>query len=383
MAETALQSLWTAGVSVIPALLVLTVVVFVHEMGHFLVARWCGIRVAAFSLGFGRELAGFNDRRGTRWKLSLVPLGGYVRFEGDDNAASMPNAESLETLPLSERAGLFHFSALWRRALVVTAGPAANFILSILVFAALFATYGRPVSVPRADTIVAGSPAEKAGIKPGDRILSIDGSPIESFSDLQQIVTLAAGDTLAVLVERNGERIALSATPERREVPDGLGGTQRVGMLGISRTIGAGDVVFHRYSALGAVGEGVKETWTIVERTLTYVGRLLRGRETVDQLSGPIRVAQVSGVIASSSGFPGMVGLMAMLSVSIGLLNLFPVPMLDGGHLLFYALEALRGRPLSARAQEFGFRVGFALVILLFVFVTFNDITKILPFTGS
>lgn len=362
---------------VAPALVVLTVVVFVHEMGHFLVARWCGIRVAAFSIGFGRELAGFTDRSGTRWKLSLIPLGGYVRFEGDENAASIPDPDVLAATPPAAREGLFHFAPVWKRALVVAAGPAANFALAILVFAALFVTIGRPVSVPRADEVVAGSPAERAGILPGDRIVSIDGRTIDSFSELQSIVMLATGEPLAIVVDRGGDRVELTATPERQERPDGLGGTQRIGVLGISRTIGAGDVVFERSSLAAAIPQGVAETWNITERTLTYIGRLFTGRENADQLSGPIRVAQISGVVASTGGLPSFVHLLAVLSVSIGLFNLFPVPMLDGGHLAFYLVEALRGRPLSPRFQELGFRIGFALVIFLFIFVTFNDITSI------
>lgn len=362
---------------VAPALVVLTVVVFIHEMGHFLVARWCGIRVAAFSIGFGRELAGFNDRSGTRWKLSLIPLGGYVRFEGDENAASIPDPEALAATPPAAREGLFHFAPVWKRALVVAAGPAANFALAILVFAVLFTTIGRPISVPRADEVVAGSPAERAGIRPGDRIVSIDGRAIDSFSELQSIVMLATGEPLAIVVDRGGETRELTATPERQERPDGLGGTQRIGVLGISRTLGAGDVVFERSSLVAAIPQGAAETWNITERTLTYIGRLFTGRENADQLSGPIRVAQISGVVASTGGLPSFIHLLAVLSVSIGLFNLFPVPMLDGGHLAFYLIEALRGRPLSPRFQELGFRIGFALVIFLFIFVTFNDITNI------
>ncbi len=377
MIESALQPLTALMGYVIPALLVLTVVVFVHELGHFLVARWCGIRVAAFSIGFGRELFGFNDRNGTRWKISMIPLGGYVRFEGDENVASLPDADALAQVPPERRAGLFHFAPLWRRAAVVAAGPAANFLLAIAVFAALFATLGKPITVPRADVVMPGSPAEQAGILPGDRIIAIDGNTIRSFSEIQRIVTLAAGEPLTITVDRAGAEIDVTATPERREVSDGFGGTQRVGVLGISRNMTADDVVFETYGPVAAVGEGARETWAIVERTMTYIGRLFQGRETADQLSGPVRVAQVSGVVASSGGAVGLINLIAILSVSIGLLNLFPVPMLDGGHLVFYAIEAIRGRPLSARAQEYGFRIGFALVLMLFVFVTFNDIVKI------
>lgn len=359
--------------NVIPALIVLTAVVFVHEMGHFLVARWCGIRVAAFSIGFGREIAGFTDRRGTRWKLSVIPLGGYVRFEGDENAASIPDPDTLARTPPAERSGLFHFSPLWKRFAVVLAGPLANFLLAIAVFAAVFSLVGRPHIVPRAETVVAGSAAERAGIQPGDMIVSVDGHKIYSFSDLQSIVMLSAGETLEILVERGGERLTLSAVPERQEQPDRLGGTHRIGVLGIT----AGAVDFSRDDPITALSEGVRETGLIIDRTLTYLGRLVTGRESAEQLSGPIRIGQVSGAVASSGGLPGLIYLTAVLSVSIGLFNLFPVPMLDGGHLVFYAIEALRGRPLSPRLQDIGFRIGFALVIMLFIFVTFNDIANL------
>jgi regulator of sigma E protease len=359
--------------NVVPALIVLTAVVFVHEMGHFLVARLCGVRVAAFSIGFGRELFGFTDRRGTRWKVSAVPLGGYVRFEGDDNAASIPDPEAMEATPVSERGGLFHFAPLWKRFLIVTAGPAANFVLAIVVFATLFVVIGRPHILPIANTVMEGSAAEQAGFKPGDRIISVDGHRIESFLDLQSIVMLAADETLAIVVDRNGEEITLNATPERREQPDRLGGTHMIGVLGI--TAPQGD--FRRDDPWTALTEGVRETGNIIDRTLTYIGRLLRGRESTDQLSGPIRIGQVSGAVVSSGGIPGLIYLAAVLSVSIGLFNLFPVPMLDGGHLFFYLIEAVRGRPLSPRVQDLGFRIGFALVIMLFIFVTFNDIANL------
>jgi regulator of sigma E protease len=360
-------------------LLVLTLVVFIHELGHFLVARWCGISVDIFSIGFGKELVGFDDRRGTRWRLSAIPLGGYVKFTGDENASSMPDAAALEAIPEERRAGLFHFAPLWKRAAIVAAGPIANFLLAISIFAVLFSTLGRPVTLPVVDSVVPDSPAEAAGIQPGDRIVAIDRSQIQSFSDIQRIVTLSSGDKLRIMVERGGERVELIATPERRERPDGFGGTQRIGMLGItaSRLDASDEVTYQRYGPVEAVIEGVEETGEIIELTLTYVKRLFTGRESVDQLSGPVRIAHVSGVIASTAGLIGLINLSAILSVSIGLLNLFPVPMLDGGHLMFYAVEAVRGRPLSQRMQEMGFRIGFALVIMLFVFVTFNDIIKL------
>ena len=360
---------------VLPAILVLMLVVFIHELGHFQIGRWCGVQIQTFSIGFGKELFGFNDKYGTRWKLSAIPLGGYVKFVGDENAASLPKASEQ---PEAERdKTLFHDADVWKRTAIVAAGPIANFILAIAIFAVVFATLGRPITAPRIDELTPGGAAEAAGFLPGDLIVEIDGKPIESFSQIQQIVTLAAGNKLTVIVDRGGERITLTPTPERREMPDGLGGTQRIGIIGITRNMGEGDLVYKRFGPLEAVVEGVKETGHIIERTMTYIGRLFAGRETADQLSGPIRVAQVSGVIAESGGLPALLHLSAILSVSIGLINLFPIPMLDGGHLVFYAIEAIRGRPVSQRAQEIGYRIGLALVIMLFVFVTFNDIVRL------
>jgi regulator of sigma E protease len=359
--------------NVLPALIVLTVVVFVHEMGHFLVARWCGIRVAAFSIGFGRELTGFTDRRGTRWKLSAIPLGGYVRFEGDDNAASIPDPQTLARVPPSERHGLFHFAPLWQRFAVVAAGPLTNFLLAILIFAAVFALVGRQHVLPVVGSVEAGSPAEQAGFQAEDQVLSVDGEDIDSFSDLQDIVMLSAEQPLEIVVDRQGELVILTATPERREISDIAGRTHRIAVLGIK----SGAVDFRTDDPLTALSGGVSETVRIIERTLAYLGELVTGRESAEQLSGLIGIGQVSGAVASSGGIPGLVYLTAVLSVSIGLFNLFPVPMLDGGHLVFYLLEALRGRPLSPRLQDLGFRIGFALVIFLFIFVTFNDIANL------
>lgn len=359
----------------LPAILVLMLVVFFHELGHFQVGRWCGVQIQTFSIGFGKELFGFNDKHGTRWKLSAIPLGGYVKFVGDENVASLPKASEQPKADCDIT--LFHNASVWKRTAIVAAGPVANFILAIAIFAVVFATLGRPITAPRVDTLMPGGAAEAAGFLPGDMIVEIDGKPIDSFSQIQQIVTLAAGNTLTIIVDRDGKRLTLTPTPERREMPDGLGGTQRIGVLGITRNMGEGDLVYKQFGPLQAVMEGVRETGHIIERTMTYIGRLLSGRETADQLSGPIRVAQVSGVIASSSGVAGLLHLSAILSVSIGLINLFPIPMLDGGHLVFYAIEAIRGRPVSQRVQEISFRIGLALVIMLFVFVTFNDIVRL------
>jgi regulator of sigma E protease len=361
---------------VIPFLLVLTVVVFVHELGHFLVGRWCGVGVTAFSIGFGQEIVGFTDRRGTRWKLSAIPLGGYVKFAGDMNGASVPDAETLSRMSASERAISFHHKTVVQRAAVVAAGPIANFILAIFIFAGITYVNGRQILAPRVDAIQAGSAAERAGFKAGDLVLSINGRRITSFTDMQRIVSASADDTLTVIVGRDGAPVTLTAVPDMRETETPFG-KQRIGLLGLQASRDPGDLRSVRYGPIESLQLGVHETWYVVERTFTYIGRLIVGRESADQLSGPIRIAQVSGQVANLGGASGLVSLVAVLSVSIGLINLFPIPLLDGGHLLFYAIEALRGRPLSDRAQEIGFRIGLAIVVMLMLFATWNDIVHL------
>lgn len=358
---------------VVPFLFVLTVVVFFHELGHFWVARRCGVKVDAFSVGFGPELLGFNDRHGTRWKLSVIPLGGYVRFHGDDSAASTPDVNKLASMSESERQISFFHQPVGKRSLIVAAGPIANFILAILIFAAVFLVYGRQVTTARIDTIQPGSAAETAGFVPGDLVLEIDGRKIEHFGDMQRIVGASPGQPLKIVVERKNQQMTFTATPQLRELKDHFGNVHRLGVLGIARSTTAADIVTQSFGPLEALQLGVAETWFVVERTMGYVAGIITGRESADQLGGPIRIAQVSGQVATV-GFSALLHLTAVLSVSIGLLNLFPVPLLDGGHLLFYAIEAVRGRPLSERVQELGFKVGLALVLMLMLFATWNDI---------
>lgn len=365
----------------VPFLFVLTIVVFFHELGHFLVARWCGIKVIVFSIGFGPEIIGFNDRYGTRWKLSAVPLGGYVKFFGDDNAASVPDTQAAAAMTEAEKRDSFQHKQVGSRAAVVAAGPIANFILAILIFAGVFMTVGKQTTTARVDAIAPNSAAQAAGFQPGDLVLAINGSPIANFADMQRIVSISAGEPLNIDVERGGVHVMLKATPERKELKDNFGNVHRIGVLGISRSMQPGDIKTEKAGPFQAIAMGAQETWFVVDRTLSYIGGVFTGREAADQLGGPIRIAQVSGQVATA-GFVALIHLTAVLSVSIGLLNLFPIPLLDGGHLLFYGIEAIRGRPLSERAQEFGFRVGLALVVMLMIFATFNDIKGIF-FPGS
>lgn len=358
---------------IVPFLFVLTVVVFFHELGHFLVARWAGVKVLTFSLGFGPELAGFNDRHGTRWKISAIPLGGYVRFFGDETEASTPSSATLDAMTEDERKGSFHHKPVGWRAAIVAAGPIANFILAIVIFAGLFTFFGKPSATARVDTVIAGSAAESAGFKPGDIVTAIDGSKIGSFSDMQRIVSGDAGEALTFTVRRAGTDVTLRATPQLKEIKDNFGNVHRMGVLGITRSTEPGDVMTEKVDPATAVWLGAKETWFVIDRTLSYIGGVFAGREAANEVGGPLRIAQISGQVATI-GLAALIHLAAVLSVSIGLLNLFPVPLLDGGHLLFYAVEAARGRPLSERAQEVGFRIGLGLVLMLMVFATYNDI---------
>ncbi|MEX0852876.1 MAG: RIP metalloprotease RseP [Bauldia sp.] len=357
----------------VPFLFVLTVVVFVHELGHFLVARLFGVAVKVFSIGFGPEIFALVDRRGTRWRLSVIPLGGYVKFLGDENEVSATDRAALARMGPAERSLAFAGKPVTARAAIVAAGPLANFLLAIAIFTAIFSLYGREVMTPRVDTVVAGSAAERAGFEPGDTIVSIDGRPIGSFNDLQRVVSFSAERDLDIIVRRGDREITLSAAPERQDVTDRFGNQHRVGVLGIARDARGGDIVTERFSVPEAAWVATQETWFVAERTLAYLAAVVIGRESADQLGGPLRVAEVSAQVATL-GFVALVNLAAILSISIGLINLFPIPMLDGGHLLFFAIEAVRGRPLSERVQEIGLRIGFATVVMLMVFATWNDI---------
>jgi regulator of sigma E protease len=358
-------------------LFVLTIVVFVHEWGHFIVGRLCGVGVKAFSIGFGRELAGWYDRHGTRWKISAIPLGGYVKFVGDMNAASVPDEASLARMSEAERRVSFQFQPLASRAAIVAAGPFANFVLAILVFSGITFLVGRQILLPRVEAVQAGSAAEVAGFQAGDMVLTIDGQSIGSFADMQRIIATSSGERLAFTVERHGNRVPLDATPIARDVEMPGLGKQHIGVLGLQGSRDPADLKSVHYGLGDSIATGFGETWNVVERTFHYLGRMVTGRESPKQLSGPIGILKVSGDVAVAGGLMPLISLMAVLSVSIGLLNLFPIPLLDGGHLLFYAVEAIRGRPLSDRAQEIGFRIGLAFVVMLMLFATWNDLVNL------
>jgi regulator of sigma E protease len=440
--------------------LVLTPVVFIHELGHFLVARWCGVKVKDFSIGFGREIFGFHDRHGTRWKFGWLPLGGYVKFMDDDNASSFPSRDSLERLTPAEREGAFQAKPLWARAAIVAAGPIANFLLAIGIFTLMFTFLGELVTPPRVggiapelpaakagfqlnDTIrkidgqevrsyadierfitlygnreltfevdrggqtvrlkaapvwrelpspsgrkesrptigieppampprvggvVAGAPAAVAGFQPGDVILSIDGKAVKSFADMQEIVSVNAGRELAFEIDRAGQRIALKGVPAE-QVDDNKNKRGVIGIKGIQ------EGEFRRYGPVEAFTQAVGRTYSIIADSLTALYRIATGSMPANQLRGPAGIAEMAGQVAAW-GPVALISFVALISVAIGFFNLLPVPVLDGGHLLFYAIEAVRGGPLSERTQEISFRIGLALVLLLFVFVTIIDVRR-------
>jgi regulator of sigma E protease len=362
--------------TLISFLVVLTVVVFIHEFGHFWVGRLCGVGVTAFSVGFGRELIGWTDRKGTRWKISAIPLGGYVKFVGDLNAASVPDQDQLDRMPLEQRAISFPHQNVAKRAAIVAAGPIANFILAIAIFAGFNYFNGRQVLEPRIEAVQPGSAAEKAGFQSKDLILTVDGRQIQTFADMQLIVSSSAGEPLNFTVERNGQAVALTATPNFVERTSPFG-KQRIGLLGVEASRDPSAIKRLTYTPWGAVKAAVVETWNLVDRTLNFIRRLVMGWESADQLSGPIGIARASGTAFDVGGVYSLVSLIGFMSVSIGLINLFPIPLLDGGHLLFYAIEAVRGRPLSEKVQEIGFRIGFALVAMLMLFATWNDLVHL------
>ncbi|MEN0000770.1 MAG: RIP metalloprotease RseP [Pseudomonadota bacterium] len=360
----------------VPFFFVLMIVIFIHELGHYLVGRWCGIGAKVFSVGFGPELFGFTDKNGTRWRFSAIPLGGYVRFVGDMNAAST-KAEMDEGLSEEERIQAFHNKAVWKRAATVFAGPAANMILAIAIFTAIFAIWGRTIADPVVNVVNDGGAAQEAGIQPGDIFVSLDGNAVDTFADVQRYVGPRADTPIVMVLRRGNDNVELTVTPERLEVEDRFGNTMEQGVIGVLADREGASFRTRDYTVSEAFVEAFRETGYVITRTAGYIGGVIVGRERADQIGGPIRVAQLSGQVATL-GWLALINLVAVLSISIGLLNLLPVPILDGGHLMFYAAEAVRGRPLSENAQEVGYRIGFTMILLLMVFATWNDITQLM-----
>lgn len=385
--------------AVLPFLFVLPLVVVVHELGHFLVAKAFGVKIDQFSLGFGRPLLRWRDRSGVQWRVGWIPLGGYVKFAGDENASSsLPDADSLETMraDIRRREGpdaekrYFHFKPIWQRALVTVAGPISNFVLAIVLFAVLLGVIGESVTPPRVTAVRADTPAARAGFLPGDVIRSMDGRSLDAFEDLRTYILLRSGEPIRFVVDRTGGPVTLTATPERRAVTDPLGNTVQMGVLGVEAR---GRPERRRYDPVTAVGKGTERTWSVLDTTLTYLGRVVTGRESADQLSGPLGIGNAARQVAEYGGAGGadfgqrllgamvsLLSLAAVISVGLGFMNLLPVPVLDGGHLAFYAYEAVARRPVTERVQGVAYRVGLAMLLGLMLFATWNDLQRLRVF---
>ena len=362
--------------NVILFVLVLTIVVFIHELGHFLVARWCGVYVKAFSIGFGPEIFGFYDRHGTRWRFAWLPLGGYVKFLDDENAASKPDTQALARMSEEDRKNSFHAKPVAQRAAVVVAGPIANFLLAIALYAGLNMAVGIKTTPALVDAVVPQSAAEKAGFQPGDKIIEIDGKAIESFEDLQTIVAPSAGIELTFGVQRKDGIVTLKATPAVEEKKDTFGRTFRRGLIGIQRTLKPEQIQTLNVGPLEAIVRGVKETMTNITQSLSGIGDIITRRQSAEQMGGPLLMAEVTAKVAEL-GLEPMLRWIAFISANVGFLNLLPIPVLDGGHLLFYGVEAVRRKPLGERFQQIGFQIGLALILMLMIFVNFNDLLNV------
>jgi regulator of sigma E protease len=361
----------------VPFLFVLTIVVFFHELGHFAVARWCNVKVDAFSVGFGRELFGWYDKHGTRWKVSLIPLGGYVKFAGDENAASVPDREYIASMSEEERRTAFIAKPVWQRAAIVAAGPIANFILAVIIFAGIFMAYGKPQLLPVVSTVIEGSAAETAGIQTGDRILSINDKPLSYFEDLKWTVRHNPDQPLVLGIERGGTELTATVVPVYVTDVNQFGVEYREPRIGVAIASDENTRILKQLGVGGALWEGVLRTYKIIYDTINFIGEMFAGEQSPQQLGGPIQIAQVSGTVAQF-GLIELISLAGFLSVSIGFINLLPIPILDGGHLVFYAAEAIRGKPLNEKVQEVGFRIGLGLVLMLMVFATWNDIWRLM-----
>jgi regulator of sigma E protease len=357
-----------ALLTVIAFLLVLGPLVFVHEYGHYIVGRWCGVKAETFSIGFGRKILSWRDKRGTEWKMGWLPLGGYVQFKGDRDAASRPDA-ALIGLPPEEMRDSFPAQPVWKRAAIVAAGPVTNFIFAILILAGFAWLSGTPTSPAVAGAVMEGSAAADAGLREGDRILSIDGREMQLFTDIPMAVAHRPNEAMQVRIERGGAEQTLTLTPKLVTSKDRFGNEFARGVIGVS----AGEVVFERVSLWQAPVVAMRQTQQIVVQTIDVLGQLLTGNRSIKDMSGPLKIAKTSGE-AATMGAASLVFLAALISINLGFINLLPLPMLDGGHLLFYAYEAIRRRPVPAQAQEWAFRVGFMAIITLMVVVTFNDL---------
>ncbi|HAX91072.1 MAG TPA: RIP metalloprotease RseP [Rhodospirillaceae bacterium] len=371
-----MEQLWTNivdfGHYLVPFLVVLSVVVFVHEFGHFWVARRCGVKIETFSIGFGPEIFARVDKKGTRWRVAWLPLGGYVKMFGDADPTSFGPSEDAPKMTAEEKKVAFYTQPVRKRFAIVAAGPGSNYLFAVVVLAMMFLVNGQPYTSTKIATVVENSAAAQAGLKTDDKILSIDGAAMESFEAVRRTISLNAGTPIKIVYEREGQMLDATTTPEVVKTVDRLGMEHTQGRLGIVST----ETAFRDLNPASAIRESVAEIWNITAGTLKGVGQMIMGVRGTEELGGPLRIAEMSGKVAKDGVF-ALFWFIVVISVNLGLINLFPIPLLDGGHLLFYAVEGLRGRPLSERIQEYGARVGAALVLSLMVFATWNDLVHL------
>lgn len=352
--------------------IIISVIVFIHEFGHFIIARWCGVKIEAFSIGFGKELFGWTDKKGTRWKISALPLGGYVKMFGDSSEASTPDKDKIEAMTEEEKSYSFHYKPLWKKAAIVAAGPIFNFLLTIAIFTGFLFSYGLETTDPIVGDVMKGSAAEEAGLIAGDRVLTIDGAEVERFSDIPRMIATNLGTEIHLTIKRGADVKDITLIPRATEEDDALGNKITRPMIGIKSQ----RLMYNDVGLVRAIGEAVKKTWQITVTTIDYMGQMIAGDRSANELKGPLGIAKLSGQ-AADQGIYTILWFIALLSANLGMVNLFPIPPLDGGHLLYYAVESVRGRPMAERFQEYGFRAGFAVIICLMAFTIFNDVRQI------
>lgn len=367
-----IEHIYATGHTLAAFIIVLSIIVFIHEYGHYIIAKLCGVKIETFSIGFGKELFGWNDKSGTRWKFSLLPLGGYVKMFGDSSAASTPDGDLLAGMNSEEQSKAFHFKPLYKKMLIVVAGPVANFLLTIAIFVYFIMSNGLPSIDPVVGKVMPASAALEAGLQEGDRIISIDGNEVSSFNDISYLIATNLGTSVALDVERAGNLLRVNLAPKIVEDDDGLGNKIKRPLIGIK----SGEIKYADVGIVKAIGESVRRTYMICESTVKVMGQMISGKRSADDLKGPVGIAQLSGQAASKDTHT-VLWLIAIISANLGFMNLLPIPVLDGGHLVYYTIEAVRGRPLAQKIQEYGFRVGFILLAMLMMFTLFNDLRKL------
>jgi regulator of sigma E protease len=367
-----MELFFTLAHTAISFIIIISLIVFIHEFGHYLAARLCGVKIDAFSIGFGKELFGWSDKTGTRWKVCLIPMGGYVKMYGDATEASTPDMSRLETMSDAEKRISFHYKTLWQKAIIVAAGPFANFLLAIVIFTGLIMTNGLDTTEPVVGTVMEGSAGEAAGLQPNDRILTIDGKQVGNFNHIVRLIATNLGEEVTLKVERQGQVLDVTLIPKMEEYEDALGNKASRPLIGITSQKLTSDNV----NIFQAIGESVKRIYQMIDMSVEFIGQMITGNRSAEELKGPLGIAELSGK-ATQQDFATILWFMALLSVNLGFVNILPIPPLDGGHLLFYALEGARGRPLAEKFQEWGYKIGLVFILSLMGFTLFNDFKQI------